>query len=173
MKEALMGIEDIYLKYKDSIFSYLYYQTGNRAIAEELCQEAFLRAFKAFSSFEGRATVKTWLYSIAYNLYASWYKREIKYEMVCIDKPEFESLKAVNDLPDKTLEKKERMQLIMETLKTLKADYRNVLILSELQELSYAEIANAMNWSLPKVKSTLYRARIQFKVNYSKEGEDI
>jgi len=171
MKESVKEIGDIYIKYKSSIYSYLYYQTGNKAIAEELCQEVFLKAFKAFASFQGKASIKTWLHSIAHNTYVTWYRREIKYEMIPLDNKEVNLLRSYDHQPEIAIEKLENNNEIVKVLNSLKDEHRNVLILSELQELSYEEIGNTLNWNLSKVKSTLYRARIQFKLNYEKAGD--
>lgn len=164
-------LEDIYIKYRETIYSYLLYQIGNSSIAEELCQEVFLRAFKALSSFQGKASIKTWLYSIAHNLYVTWYKREIKYTMVSLDNEEVNLLVSDVGQPEIAMERLESNNEILKILKSLKEEHRNVLILSELQELSYEEIANTLDWSVSKVKSTIYRARIQVKLKYSKAGE--
>ena len=171
MKESVKEIGDIYIKYKSSIYSYLYYQTGNKAIAEELCQEVFLKAFKALASFQGKASIKTWLHSIAHNTYVTWYRREIKYEMIPLDNKEVNLLRSYDYQPEIAIEKLESNNEIVKVLNSLKEEQRNVLILSELQELSYEEIGNTLNWTLSKVKSTLYRARIQFKLNYEKAGD--
>lgn len=171
MKESVKEIGDIYIKYKSSIYSYLYYQTGNKAIAEELCQEVFLKAFKALASFQGKASIKTWLHSIAHNTYVTWYRREIKYEMIPLDNKEVNLLRSYDHQPEIAIEKLENNNEIVKVLNSLKEEHRNVLILSELQELSYEEIGNTLNWNLSKVKSTLYRARIQFKLNYEKAGD--
>jgi len=171
MKESVKEIGDIYIKYKSSIYSYLYYQTGNKAIAEELCQEVFLKAFKALASFQGKASIKTWLHSIAHNTYVTWYRREIKYEMIPLDNKEVNLLRSYDHQPEIAIEKLENNNEIVKVLNSLKEEHRNVLILSELQELSYEEIGNTLNWNLSKVKSALYRARIQFKLNYEKAGD--
>lgn len=171
MAERVEKINDLYIKYKGNIYSYLFYQIGNAEIAEELCQEVFLKAFKSLTTFQGKSSIKTWLYSIAHNTYVTWYKRDIKYEMVSLDKKEVNLLRSNEGNPEVAIERLENSNEILKVLNNLKEDHRNVLILSELQELSYEEIANALNWSLPKVKSTLYRARIQFKLNYPKVGD--
>lgn len=171
MKEDIGTIEDIYIKYKGPIYAYLYYRTGNSAISEELCQEVFLKAFKALAAFQGKSTVKTWLYSIAHNVCVSWYRKESKYEILPLDKSQIDYLEALEGQPELEVEKMETSKSVMVVLNGLKEDFRNVLILSELQELSYEEIGNTLNWSLSKVKSTLYRARIQFRINFEKVGE--
>jgi RNA polymerase sigma-70 factor, ECF subfamily len=171
MNENIETIEDIYIKYKGQIYSYLYYRTGNSAISEELCQEVFLKAFKAFSTFKGKSSVKTWLYSIAHNECVSFYRRESKYEMLPLDKSHIDYLEALEDQPELAVERMEDSKQVIEVLNSLKEEFRDVLVLSELQELSYEEIGNTLNWSLSKVKSTIYRARIQFRTKFEKAGE--
>jgi len=171
MRENIDTIEDIYIRYKGQIYSYLYYRIGNSAVSEELCQEVFLKAFKALGGFKGNSSVKTWLYSIAHNEAVSWYRKENKYELLPLDKPHIDCLEAVEGLPELAVEKQEESKQVLEVMESLKEEYKEVLILSELQELSYEEIASTLNWSLSKVKSTLHRARIQFRMKFEKAGD--
>ncbi len=171
MKENSNTLEDIYIKYKKDIYSYLYYRTSNKDTAEELCHEVFLRAFKAFSGFKGKSSVKTWLYSIAHNAYVTWYKREIRYDMVSINTSVIEEIESYDGQPEAAVESIDNRQAVLRVLNDMKDEYKNVLVLSEIQQLSYEEIANTLSWDMSKVKTTLYRARIQFKLKYSKEGD--
>ena len=171
MKEKVKTLEDIYKKYRADIYNYLYFQTTNAHISEELCQDVFLKAFKGLASYEGRSSIKTWLYCIAHNVYVSWYRREVKIEFLPLEKNVIDSLKSMDGNPEVAVESKENSEEVMKVLYKLKEEYRTVLILSELNELSYDEIATTLDWSLSKVKTTLYRARIQFKTLFEKEGE--
>jgi len=171
MKQRVKNLEDIYKKHRADIYKYLYYQTTNCHVSEELCQEVFLKAFKALNSYEGRSSIKTWLYSIAHNVYVSWYRKEIKSEIVPMQQSIINSLVAIDGNPESIVEKKENSEEVIRTLYKLKEEYRTVLILCELNELSYVEISKTLNWSLAKVKTTIYRARIQFKTFFEKEGE--
>ena len=171
MKEQVKTLEDIYKKHRVDIYNYLYYQTTNCHVSEELCQEVFLKAFKALGSYEGRSSIKTWLYSIAHNVYVSWYRKEIKIKNVPMEQHMVNSLMAIDGNPEAIIENKENSEEVIKMLYKLKDEYRTVLILCELNELSYEEIANTLNWTLSKVKITIYRARIQFKTFFKKEGE--
>ncbi|MGH4126056.1 MAG: RNA polymerase sigma factor [Clostridium sp.] len=171
MKEKLKTLEDIYKKHRVDIYKYLYYQTTNYHVSEELCQEVFLKAFKSLNSYEGRSSIKTWLYSIAHNVYVSWYRKEIKIESVPMEQNIISSLVAIDGNPEAIIENKEKSEGVIRILYKLKDEYRTVLILCELNELSYVEIASTLNWSLSKVKITIYRARIQFKTIFEKEGD--
>ncbi|MBU3127230.1 RNA polymerase sigma factor [Clostridium tagluense] len=171
MKEQVKTLEDIYKKHRVDIYKYLYYQTTNCHVSEELCQEVFLKAFKGLSSYEGRSSIKTWIYSIAHNVYVSWYRKEIKIESVPLEQNIISSLVAIDGNPEAIIENKENTEQVTKILYKLKEEYRTVLILCELNELSYEEIANTLNWNLSKVKITIYRARIQFKTFFEKEGD--
>ena len=81
------------------------------------------------------------------------------------------SLIAIDGNPEVIVENKENSEEVLRILYKLKEEYRTVLILCELNELSYDEIAKTLNWSLSKVKTTIYRARIQFKIYFEKEGD--
>jgi RNA polymerase sigma-70 factor (ECF subfamily) len=171
MKEQVKTLEDIYKKHRVDIYNYLYYQTTNCHVSEELCQEVFLKAFKALGSYEGRSSIKTWLYSIAHNVYVSWYRKEIKIQSVPMEQHIINALMAIDGNPETIIENKENSEEVIRMLYKLKDEYRTVLILCELNELSYEEISTTLNWTLSKVKITIYRARIQFKTFFKKEGE--
>lgn len=171
--EFIQSIDGIYEKYRPSIYTYLYYQTGNKEASEELCQEVFLRAFKSLSSYRGDCSVKTWLYTIARNLHTTWHKREIKYTMVALDNINEAEFLSNEALPEEVVEKREKRELVRKVLNLLKEEYRSVLILCDVMEFSYAEIAELTGWNLSKVKITIYRARIQFKTLFESDGDNI
>jgi len=171
MEKNIKSLEEIYTLYKSPIYSYLYYQSGNNFTAEELTQEVFLKAFKGLSNYRGEASIKTWLFKIAHNLYINWQKKENKYEMVSIDDDLLNTIVSERDKPEELVLKHEKSKEIRNVLFKLKDEYRTVLILSDIEELSYAEIAETMGWSLPKVKVTIYRARIKFKSYFLEDGE--
>lgn len=166
-------LEELYKQYKPLIYSYFYYQTGNKPISEELCQEVFLKAFKGLQSFRQECSVKTWLYTIAHNLYVSWYRREMKYDMVALDDMEEIKFQSEVFIPEDSIERREKAEKVRKVLNELKEEHKNVLIMCDVMELSYAEIAQLMNWSMSQVKINVYRARIQFKTLFEKEGEVI
>lgn len=170
--EVISSIEGIYEKYKPSIYIYLYYQTGTKEAAEELCQEVFLRAFKSLSSYRGDCSVKTWLYTIARNLYATQYKRDSKYTIVALDDINEGEFLSEEGLPEEAMEKREKRERVRKVLNLLKKEYRSVLILCDVMEFSYVEIVELMGWSLSKVKITIFRARIQFKTLFESEGDN-
>ncbi|MFL0269191.1 RNA polymerase sigma factor [Candidatus Clostridium radicumherbarum] len=171
--EAIQNIEELYEKYRPYIYTYLFYQTGSKEISEELSQEVFLRAFKSLSTYRGDCSVKTWLYTIAHNLYATWYKRETKYGMTTLDNTNEADFLSEEGIPEDSLEKRERRERVRKVLNLLKEEHRTALILCDVMEFSYAEIAELSGWNLSKVKIVIYRARIQFKLLFESEGDNI
>lgn len=171
--EVIQSIETLYSKYRPSIYTYLYYQTGSKEAAEELCQEVFLRAFKSLSSYRGDCSVKTWLYTIARNLHATWYKRETKYNMVAIDNINEVEFLSEEGLPEEAAEKRDKRERVRKVLNLLKEEYRSALIWCDVMEFSYGEIAQLSGWNLSKVKITIYRARAQFKTLFESEGDNL
>lgn len=171
MTENIKTIEDLYIKYQPKIYSYFYYQTNNSSTAEELCQEVFLRAFRGLPGFRGGSSLKTWIYSIAHNLYATWYRRETKYQFTELNDDSLEFMGLTCSSPEEAAVNREKAEGIKQILLKLSEEYRTVIILCDLHGLSYSEIAQALNWSLSKVKVTLYRARIKFKTYCEGGGE--
>lgn len=172
MKDGINNLEEIYVQYRSHIYSYLYNQTNNHQISEELCQEVFLKAFKGLSSFKGKSSIKTWLYRIAHNEYISWCRKEVKYRYVPIEREDAYEVLVEKKSPLDIIESYEEAHNIKNVLLQMKDEYRSILILCDLHNLSYKEISNILQCSLSKVKITIYRARIKFKQLYEKAGEE-
>lgn len=172
MRKNTNDLEEIYVTYKSYIYSYFYSHTNNPQISEELCQDVFLKAFKGLSSFKGKSSIKTWLYRIAHNEYISWCRKEVKYKYVSIEKEEICLALIENKGPLDIIESYEEAYNIRDILLKMKDEYRSVLILCDLHNLSYKEISNILQCSISKVKITIYRARIKFRQLYKKAGEE-
>lgn len=161
-------IEDIYREYKDIVYYFLNIKLKNKAVAEELTQEVFLKVFKSLYSYRGEASIKNWVLTIARNEFISYVRKNKKFQF---EELPYEQL-AVNNKKDENPEAyiscKENSQMIYNILDKLNDDQRNALILFDIEQLSYKEIANKLNWSLAKVKVTIYRARIKFRQLYEK-----
>jgi RNA polymerase sigma-70 factor (ECF subfamily) len=160
------AFEDIVLKYQDKIYNLCRHMLGNAQDAEDAAQDAFLKAFQALPKFQPEASLYTWLYRIATN--------------TCIDfkkKPIFESLfgsseegeRLVHDRasdapsPEKIYQSKEIDQALQESLRKLSPKLRAIIILKEIEELSYDEIADTLEISMGTVKSRLARARVELQ----------
>jgi len=153
---------EIVLRYQDKIYNLCRHMLGNAADAEDAAQDVFLKAYQALPKFQPEASLYTWLYRIATN--------------TCIDhkkKPVFESLfgdsgegeRLVHDRatdapsPEKLYQSKQIDKALQESLGKLSPKLRAIIILKEIEELSYEEIADALEISMGTVKSRIARAR--------------
>jgi len=139
---------------------------GDHQEALDLSQEVFLRVFRTLSQFHGRSTLKTWIYRIAINQAANrrrWWRRRHQSQQVPLEEHtaahgELAETRRAAD-PDRVLEEREVAQKVWTALETLPFDQRAVIVLREIDGLSYDEIAESLGVAVGTVKSRLARAR--------------
>ncbi|MFC0273512.1 RNA polymerase sigma factor [Metabacillus herbersteinensis] len=165
------SLEDLYQQYHSEIFRYLFKRVRHKETAQDLAQETFLKAFNGLASFKGQSSVKTWLYTIAHNSFINWYRKEMNYTYNSIDNFSFINENADQN-PEEYLAKKVRQEQVMDTIYQLKEDFQHVIILREFQELSYQEISEVLGWKISKVKTSLHRAKLEFRKTLSKAEDD-
>jgi len=162
----------LYQKYKNTIFSYVYYLASDRSVAEEICQDVFLKVYLNIAKFEGRSSFKTWIYKIAKNTYLDYVRAKNK--EVGIDNLEHFAKELVDKGigPEEYAVNNATKELIGKTLDKLGDKYRTFLILRDIQNLSYKEICEITEMELNTVKVGIYRARREFrKVYHEMEAE--
>jgi RNA polymerase sigma-70 factor (ECF subfamily) len=144
-------------RYYQRLDRFVRHVLGNPMQAEDVTQEAFLRAYRALSRFRGDASFYSWLYRIALNLCMT-HLRQRSYPSLppgeCIDA----SAPAAAD-PSSLLECRERQRLVREAIAALPPHYRIVVILRDVEGLSYQEIADLSGVPLGTVKSRLNFAK--------------
>lgn len=128
----------------------------DREEARDVCQEAFLRAFANLARFDGKAQFYTWLHRIVINLCIDRLRRRAP-AGVSID--EVEGWLPGGDCPSRRAEAHQLSQKVSQALAQLGPKHRAVLVLRELEELSYQEIATALQCSIGTVMSRLFHAR--------------
>lgn len=151
--------------------------TGNPDDALELSQEAFLNAWKGLGRFQGDSSFATWLYRLTSNVCIDFLRREKRRAAlsmtVSLDDEE-ESRQA--ELPDERYsphveaERRERRDILRAGLAALSEEHRRVLILRELEGLSYSEIAQVLGLEEGTVKSRIARARLALRNYLKKQG---
>ncbi len=150
-------------RHEKAIFNLLYRMLGDYDDAAETAQEVFLSAYRAVGQFRGDANFSTWLYRIALN-HASTRRKSTnsrQRRLVPIDDTEL-----VNDVelgPAETLEKKEIRQRVQRALNELEAEDAMIILLRDLQDIAYEDVARALNIPVGTVKSRLHRARRALK----------
>lgn len=151
--------------------------TGNPDDALELSQEAFLNAWKGLGKFQGDSSFATWLYRLTSNVCIDFLRREKRRNAlsmtVSLDDEE-EARQA--ELPDERYsphveaERRERRETLRAGLASLSAEHRRVLVLRELEGLSYGEIAQVLELEEGTVKSRIARARLALRNYLKKQG---
>jgi len=159
-------VEQLYKLYEKPVFRYFYGLTTDYYLAEELTQETFFQVLRTIPMFRGDAKITTWLYKVARNVYGTRKRKKVNHSLPLNN----ESLQLPDQKePADVLEQKEKVALLLRTLRQLPENYREVLWLREWQDLSYEEIAIITSHSVPWVKTTLHRARLHFHQLYGKE----
>ena len=150
-------------RHKDQAFTLAVRLTGERSEAEELVQDAFLRAFKSLDQFRGDAKFGTWFYRILYNLCMTKVtRRRGKHEHVDLDDVNvLQSFRAEDEEPSihERLEDEELKEMLSGEIESLPEKFRSVITLFYIQEMSYEEIVSVMNAPIGTVKTNLFRAR--------------
>jgi RNA polymerase sigma-70 factor (ECF subfamily) len=154
-------------KYRNRIYSMAYHIIQNETEAWDISQEAFIKAWRAMGSFKSDATFYTWLYRITHNVCYDWMRKK-KFESDGeFDDSEKEHRVAAGaeavprgaPRPDQAMKNAELKVQIDWAISQLSADHRQIILLKEMDGLSYQEIANVMKCSLGTVMSRLFYAR--------------
>lgn len=156
----------LYQKYKEPIFSYIYYLSTNHAEAEEICQDVFLKVYLNIDKFEGRSSFKTWIYRIAKNTFLE-FKRKNKREVLTCEASILERENTDDaSIPENYLLNMENHHRIQRTLNNMNEKYRSFIVLRDIQNLSYQEISEITDVKINTVKVNIYRARNEFQKIY-------
>lgn len=156
-------------RYHKQAYNIAYRLTGNHADAEDLTQEAFVRAFRFFDNYRRDLPFENWLFRIISNLFVDDLRRRPKARIQSLDAPvgndATSESNAFLEIPD-TRENPERVVLheeldeqIQKALAALPQDFRKTVILADIEGMSYEEISEAMHCSLGTVRSRLHRGR--------------
>ena len=156
-----IAFEQLVRLYEKRVYALTSRMCRNPADAEEAAQEAFLAAWQGLPFFRGDSSFSTWLYRLASNACVDVLRREGRHQAAA----SLDDGDAAIDLPDGSLsphdeaERSELRQQIEDGLAALPPDYRQVLILRELHQRSYDEIADILSLDLGTVKSRINRGR--------------
>ncbi len=149
-------------KYQDRLFNTVVHMTGNVEDAQDIVQDTFVKAFLKLESFQHHAAFYTWLYRIAFNSAVSHCRT--RRPAISIDQSrEDAGAEPVDggDCPEATLLRRERCQQVRCAIARLKEEYRAVIVLREIDGLSYETIADILDLPVGTVRSRLYRGRLQ------------
>jgi RNA polymerase sigma-70 factor (ECF subfamily) len=150
---------------QDRLFASMLQVTGSPDEAEEVVQDAFIRAFIKLDTFKRNSQFFTWLYRIAFN--SALTRRRRRRANVSLDQSREQGGMEVadkGDAVDEPMLRRERVDMVRQALQTLTEEHRAILVLREMQEHSYEDIAEILEISIGTVRSRLSRARHQLKL---------
>jgi RNA polymerase sigma-70 factor (ECF subfamily) len=155
------AFDRLFYKYRDKIYRTAFRMINNPEDALDLTQEIFLKAYKNINKYNFKSEFSTWLYRLAINLCIDELRKRKNSNEVLMDSIP-ENL-IYSDTPEDIILSEEQESLIWKALNSLKEKERVVIVLREMEGLSYEEIANVLKCSLGRVKSRIHESREKLK----------
>lgn len=152
------AFEALYEKYKNSVYRTALAITRDRMAAEEILQDAFLRAFRHIDNVHDGSPISPWLHRIAINLAYTWSTKRSRW-LTPLEHVIDRLIAAPVTSPEYSIEQNELQQVVREAIDQLEFPHRATIVLFYLEEFSLAEIAEIMDVPVGTVKSRLYYGR--------------
>ena len=143
----------------DSLYNFAHWLTGNREEAEELVQETYLKALKGFSSFQAGTNFRAWIFRILRNAFLTSRTGLKTMQRVEFDDTDEDIAAISQETPESLLLGRASQQAIQAALEQLPAIFREVVLLCDVEEMSYEEISQTIQIPVGTVMSRLHRAR--------------
>ncbi len=167
------AFDDLFAAYEQKIFNVIYRMVGDYEDAADLTADTFARALRGYERFRGEAQPYTWLYRIALNLCKNYFRQQQHRSRVhsfSLDSPaDMDGDPFAREIEDPTqspqaqVEAKELEARVTQCLAALRPEFRTLIVLRDVQGLSYQEIGEVVGCSEKAVKSRLFRARMQLR----------
>jgi RNA polymerase sigma-70 factor (ECF subfamily) len=158
------AFDDLLARYRSRILHLVRCRVGASSLwVEDVAQDVFVQVHRKAGSFQGRSSVKTWLYAVAINVCRDHQRHERRSPQAA--PVSIEAVEPLADLPDgsldplERLEQQERERLVREAFETLGAAHRTVLYMRDHEDMSYEQIADALAVPIGTVRSRLHNAR--------------
>jgi RNA polymerase sigma-70 factor (ECF subfamily) len=162
------AFDELVTRYRTRVFGMIYNMVHNEQDAWDLAQESFLKAWKSIGRFRGQSSFYTWIYRIVMNVTIDWLrKKKIKggdaefddaIQLREID-PASKTVPKAEALPHQTMERDEIRARIEKAIGQLSPEHRAVILMKEIEDMQYHEIAEALGCSIGTVMSRLFYAR--------------
>lgn len=176
-KGSREAFNELMLKYQKQVFNIAYGMLSDFDDASDAAQEVFVKVYRSIASFKGQSSFTTWLYRICANVCNDMLrKRQRRGISISLDADETENsvpseLPSEEPTPEESLEQSERQRAVREAINSLSREYREIIVYSDLQQLSYDEIAAILKCPTGTVKSRLNRARNALRKKLSDNRE--
>ncbi len=164
------SIQQITEELSSPLLRYLERYVGERAVAEDLLQETLIRIARGLPGFEGRASLKTWAFSIATRIAADHFRKPANRVRI-VDIDESAELSDGERTIDQQIVIDEMSACLRQVIDSLPEDYRAALVLHDLEGLNAAQTAEICGCSLPTAKIRIHRARIRLREALRQECE--
>ena len=153
---------ELYERYLQKIYSYVYYRTGNAHDAEDLTAKVFFRALSHIDNYVDKGVpFQAWLYRIAHNLVANWHRDQGRHKIIALDDFVAHSLKS--EAPDRMTEEQEEQDQLMEAVRRLPEDRQQLLLLKFVEQMPNAEIGAIMGRTEGAIKSLYHRTLLTLR----------
>lgn len=169
----LSAFEELVAHFERPVYALCFRLLGDPEEARDAVQETFLKVYRGLGGFRGEAGLKTWIYRIAINQAMNqkrWWRRRRREETISLDITRGQSDTTIGNLlpghgssPEAQAISSERERNVMRALGEIKEEYRIALMLREIEELSYEEIAQTLSISIGTVKSRIARGREELR----------
>lgn len=164
-------------RYNGRLYNFIYRFVGDRETAEDIVQETFLRAFRKRKEYRAIANFSTWLFTIAGNLAKSELRRRKRWRLFSLERDEETDtgmdLPDESARPDRVAESTLADGQIQQAIAALPDNYRQVVLLRDVQGMSYQEISEIVDCPVGTVKSRVNRARLKLQQKLKNEGRDV
>lgn len=165
LKGDVNAFETLVLAYEKSVYNIALRMTGNSEDASDMTQEAFIKAYNSLQSFRGDSKFSVWIYRIATNVCLDFLRSRSRKPTVSLSVEDKDGDEVELDVadesqsPEQLLDRQMTRESVRRGLETLTPEYRQILLLREIQGLSYDEISQCLGLEVGTVKSRIFRAR--------------
>ncbi|MEC5422429.1 RNA polymerase sigma factor SigX [Virgibacillus sp. C22-A2] len=153
--------EDLYDKYHQDLFQFIFYMVKDKPLTEDLIQEVYIKVLKSYENFKGESSEKTWLFSIARHVTIDYFRSQSRKRKRILEffdwSEKGEHIQDSKPLPEDVAIQNEELSRIYTYLDKCTVDQKSVLILRYIQSFSIQETADILNFSVSKVKTTQHR----------------
>lgn len=166
-ENAKEKIKEWYALYSEEIYRFILMMIGDHAEAKDLMHDTFLRAYDTLGIFKGNTSDKNWLYRIARNQTIDFQRKRRPIQYVV---ESFTTYPSSERCPEQIATLGEDEEMLYRSIKKLKRQQQEVILLRKIKGFSIQETAEILNWNEAKVKNTLFRGLAALKQQMKKEG---
>jgi RNA polymerase sigma-70 factor (ECF subfamily) len=168
------SFNQLILRWERPIYALAYRVIGREEEARDVCQETFMRAFRALPGFKGQAKFSSWLYRIALNLCRDWIRRQRRTPIVQapegVDPVELAAVRGGTESIEDLVSRRELSAAVEEAMAQLPEEQRTTIILKEYHGMTFQEIADLQGCPLSTVKTRLYQGLIVLRRQLERQG---